>query len=173
MKIVVAQANIEADPLVVAIASGKTSQALSYKHFTHCGKHYRAKECDETIGSTNDSFVMATFSQQSVASRADNNPIGVDLNYVGYITDIISYVYDNLVHVVLLRVQWYRVVVEENHAQGLVSTPQNAIIPKDESGLQIVDTSQFCGIEEEPFAIVEQVTQCFCLLLRKIMHGHL
>jgi hypothetical protein len=89
----------------------------------------------------------------------DPNPVGDELCYVGYITDIISARYEHLVDINMCRVQWYRPVVEENIVMGIKSTQHNAIRPRDESGFKVVNTGALMPTYEEPFIMVDQVAQ--------------
>lgn len=123
------------------------------------GTHFRTKDYDDTTHATCDSMVTATFLQQSVAGRGDQNPIGDTLTYVGYITDIISLNYGHQVQIVLLRVQWYRAIVEEDASRNQIAHPHNAVRPRDESGFHTVNTSHLVPIAEEPFTMVDHVTQ--------------
>jgi len=147
------------DKFCIAIQEGLSSQPECFKHIWVNGSHYRTKEYDDKVRMTVDCIVTATFSQQSVSSRADANPVGSELNYVGYITDILSMTYGHLLEFNLLCVQWYRLVVEEDLSRGTRSLPHNAVRRRDESGFKVINPSALVSANEEPFVFVDQVRQ--------------
>lgn len=147
------------DEYAVAIRSGLSQEATSYKHMTVNGSHFRTKSYDDKKRRTTDCIVIATFAQQSVSSTVDTNPVGDILGYVGYITDIICVTYGHLVEFNMLRVQWYRPVVIEDVSRGIRRTAHNAVREADESGFKVVNTAALVPVHEEPFVMVDQVGQ--------------
>jgi hypothetical protein len=147
------------DEYSTAICGGQTSEPQCYKSMTVNGSHYRTKQHDDRILKSTCCIVTATFAQQSVASTADIHPVGDELDYVGYITDIICMTYGHLVEFHILRVQWYRPVVEEDISRGVQNLPFNAVQPRDESGFRVVNKSALLPRYEEPFIMADQVGQ--------------
>lgn len=148
-----------ADEYYVAIRGGLSSNPTCYKHMTVNGSHYRTRSYDDTKRRTTDCIVTATFSQESVASTIDPNPVGDVLSYVGYVTDIITLTYGHLVEFNLLRVQWYRPVVVEDLSRGIRNLPHNAVRSRDESGFNVVNIGALVSVNEEPFIMADQVSQ--------------
>jgi hypothetical protein len=155
------EASDTVDETVAAFAQGFSSQALRYKRLLAFGTSFRTADYDKTIKSTCDSLVVGTFYTASVASAVDVNPIEEELTFVGEITDIISVTYGHMVEVVLLRVQWYKPIVEEDVSRGLISTPRNAIRKRDETGFQLVNQNNLASTWDEPFVLVENVSKAF------------
>ncbi|CAM6086236.1 unnamed protein product [Calypogeia fissa] len=147
------------DDFVKAIRSGLSSEVICYKHMNVNGCHFRTKAYDDKCRRTWDCIVIATFVQQSVASTVDTNPVGDTLYYVGYITDILSMTYGHQVEFNMLRVQWFKPVVEEDESKGILNLPHNAVRTRDESGFRVVNTDALVRGNEEPFVMVDQVGQ--------------
>jgi len=147
------------DEYAIAIRQGLSSDPTCYKHMTINGSHYRTRSYDDTKRRTTDCIVTATFSHESVASITDPNLVGDVLSYVGYITNIISFTYGHLVEFNLLRVQWYRPMVVEDLSRGIRNLPHNAVRSRDESGFAVVSVGVLVSVYEEPFIMVDQVSQ--------------
>jgi hypothetical protein len=78
------------DEFLRAIHSRLSVAPKCYRHMYVNGSHYQTILYNANLPNTKDCVVTTTFAQQSIASTMDPNPVGDELCYVGYITNIIS-----------------------------------------------------------------------------------
>ena len=139
--------NIEEE--VIQLSIPPTMKATAYRSMYAYGNHIRVKSAETNLV-TMDSGVAAVFGTTCRSSVNDRNPIEAEVEYVGYVEEILELNYGTTCVIVLLC-NWVRA----NHRGA------GATMKRDEYGFTLVNFNHMLPISEDSFAFPIHVEQVF------------
>jgi hypothetical protein len=134
---------------VRALMLPPSDQAKSYQSMYAFGNHVRVRSAQAQL-TTMDSGVAATFRQLCRSGMKDTNPKSADLEYVGWVEEILSVDYGHF-EVVVLYCNW---VVANMKGEG-------ATMKRDEYGFTTVNFERLIPYSAQSFAFPLHIEQVF------------
>jgi hypothetical protein len=139
----------EIDEDVLVLSLPPSSQATSYRSMYAFGNHIRVRSAEGTL-TTCDCGVAATFSQNCRSSVRAKTMKAVNLEYVGWVEEILAVDYGRY-ELVVLYCNWVMA--------NMVG--HNATMKRDEYGFSLVNFDRLVPLSAESFAFPLHVEQVF------------
>ena len=136
-------------PDVIDISIGPTRVATSYCSMWAYGNHFRVKSVERNL-TTVDCGVAATFEQECQSGPQDQNTITAQVEYVGWVEEILELDYGRF-QVIVFLCNW---VKEISHGPG-------ATMKQDDYGFTLVNFNRLIPISAQSFVFPIQIEQVF------------
>ena len=139
----------EVAPDVIDISIGPARMATSYRSMWAYGNHFRVKSAERNL-TTIDCGVVATFEQECRSGPQDQNTIMAQVEYVGWVEEILELDYGRF-QVIVFLCNWVKAI-----SQGPGTT-----MKRDEYGFTLVNFNRLIPISAQSFVFPIQVEQVF------------